>query len=317
MMMNIRTILASAALVLAAGSAAASEAPGSYARQLQERDSLLIGDQVRYGFRTEVEQGSSISLLPMQLPEGVEAVGGASLDTLGTRRGRTDIDGHVTLTSFQEGTYALPPFEVEVIRPDGSRDTLRFAPDTLRVCTIPVDTATFELHGIKGQAGYPLTFREVLPWAGGALLLAGLVFLAVWLVRRKGRPARSEAREPAHITALRKLDVYRSSKYWEPSRQKLFYTGVTDAVREYISSRYGIPAMEMTTAEIFSALAPNMEDKALCEDLRSLFERADYVKFAKYVASEQENSSAVPVAVRFVNDTYQHDIEEQSRQKEE
>ena len=67
--------------------------------------------------------------------------------------------------------------------------------------------------------------------------------------------------------------------------------------------------MEMTTAEIFSALSEEIRDKKQYEDLMTLFERADFVKFAKYVASEQENAAAVPVAVKFVNDTYQHDLE--------
>ncbi|MBR0361054.1 MAG: hypothetical protein IIX35_01595, partial [Paraprevotella sp.] len=38
---------------------------------------------------------------------------------------------------------------------------------------------------------------------------------------------------------------------WVPEKQKAFYSGITDALREYIAARYGISAMEMTTAEIF------------------------------------------------------------------
>lgn len=68
--------------------------------------------------------------------------------------------------------------------------------------------------------------------------------------------------------------------------------------------------MEMTTSDIFKDLEKQMQDKALCSDLKVLFERADFVKFAKYVASEQENATAVPVAVKFVNETYQQEIED-------
>ena len=46
--------------------------------------------------------------------------------------------------------------------------------------------------------------------------------------------------------------------------------------------------------------------------LKELFERADFVKFAKFTASEEENASALPVAVRFVTSTYQTDVEEES-----
>ena len=55
--------------------------------------------------------------------------------------------------------------------------------------------------------------------------------------------------------------------------------------------------------------------------MRELFERADFVKFAKYVASDDDNATALPVAVRFVTSTYQADVEnsqeEQNKKEEE
>lgn len=85
---------------------------------------------------------------------------------------------------------------------------------------------------------------------------------------------------------------------------------MTDTLREYIVSRYGISAMEMTTKEIFDGLSGTDVPEGIYAELRSLFERADYVKFAKYVASDDENAAAVPLAVRFVTSTYQSQVEE-------
>ena len=278
-------------------------------RNLQGRDSVLIGDQIRYGLRFSVEDGSILRIPDFPAVDGVEIISGFKLDTLKSRKGMLDMEGSVVLTSFDSGSFVLPPVKMEVERPDGTVDTLAFRGDTLHVTTFPIDTASFVKHDIKGQIRYPVTFMEILPWLGGAVALCLVVLGLVWLLKRR-KKAGSAYREPAHITALRKLDSYRGSKYWEPSKQKQFYTGVTDAVREYIAARYGISAMEMTTSEIFPELEKEVGDKTVCGDLKTLFERADFVKFAKYVASEQENASAVPVAVKFVNDTYQHDIEE-------
>ena len=71
--------------------------------------------------------------------------------------------------------------------------------------------------------------------------------------------------------------------------------------------------MEMTTKEIFREMKPKFADepsdrKALLGDLENLFETADYVKFAKHTASEQENAAVLPLAVRFVTQTYQDDL---------
>lgn len=98
---------------------------------------------------------------------------------------------------------------------------------------------------------------------------------------------------------------------WAPEKQKAFYSGVTDALREYIAERYGVGAMEMTTAELFKDLKDTDVPQELADELRELFERADFVKFAKFTASDEDNAAVLPVAVKFVTSTYQTDVEEE------
>ena len=76
-----------------------------------------------------------------------------------------------------------------------------------------------------------------------------------------------------------------------------------------MSERFGFGAMEMTTAEIFDQMKGQDAPEKIVGEVKELFERADFVKFAKYVASEDENASALPVAVRFVTETYQAEVE--------
>lgn len=292
----------------------------AYLRQLQPRDSVLIADQLEYGFELDnVEDGTDF-LLPdwsSGLSEGVEVVSSWRLDTVKVVKGRKktpgqmNIKGSVTITAFDEGSYELPPITVVRVSPQGIPDTLTFSPQTLDVCTIPVDTAGFEVHDIKGQIQYPVQFREVLPYLGGAVLLASIILLAILLARKyAGKKAETEAgKEPAHITALRKLDKFRGDSYWAPEKQKAFYSGITDALREYIVSTFGVSAMEMTTKEIFDELKGKDIRPDLFEEMRDLFVRADYVKFAKYTATQAENASAVPAAVRFVTMTYQENLD--------
>jgi hypothetical protein len=51
--------------------------------------------------------------------------------------------------------------------------------------------------------------------------------------------------------------------------------------------------------------------------MRELFERADFVKFAKFIATDEENASALPVAVRFVTETYQAELEDNAVVKDD
>ena len=72
----------------------------------------------------------------------------------------------------------------------------------------------------------------------------------------------------------------------------------------------------MTTGEIFEGLKGTDVPKDLYDEMQDLFVRADYVKFAKYTASEQENAQVLPQAVKFVTTTYQSELEEESKKEE-
>jgi len=296
---------------------------GSYLQPLQERDSVLIADQIFYGVELpQVEEGTGFGFPQFKdtLMTNIRVVEQWTMDTVKVKKqgkGKPrllDLKGGVTITSFDEGIYYLPPLALLRLGKDGVVDTLVFDPQKLEVKTMPVDTATFKPHDIKGQIRYPVTFREVAPWVAGGLALAGLIVLAVWLIMKYRRSHDPEYmhKDPPHIVALRKLDRYRGNSMWVPEKQKAFYSGITDALREYISARYGIGAMEMTTAEIFADMKDTDAPADLLNELKDLFERADFVKFAKFVASDEDNALSLPVAVRFVTSTYQADVEDGS-----
>ena len=302
------------------------EVTGSFLQQLQERDSVLIADQVRYGFDLlQVEEGTQFAfpLVKDTLMTNIRIVEDWRMDTLKVKKQKKgqprllDLRGGLTVTSFDEGIYYLPQIAVQRMTKDGVLDTLMFDPQVLEVKTMPVDTATFTPHDIKGQMTYPVTFKEVAPWAAGGLAVAGLIALLVWLIIRYSRKNNPEfiQKDPAHIVALRKLDKFRGNAMWAPEKQKVFYSGITDALREYISERYGIGAMEMTTAEIFNDMKATDAPAELQAELKELFERADFVKFAKFVASDEDNASALPLAVRFVTATYQMEVESDKDEK--
>ena len=290
---------------------------------LQVRDSVLIADQIFYGFSLNgIEEGTQFAfpVIKDTLMTGIEVVEPWRMDTVKfvkgkkDKPGRLDLRGGLTITSFDEGIYILPPLAVQRLSTDGVLDTLVFEPQRLEVKTMPVDTTTFQPHDIKGQIRYPITFKELLPWILGTLAVAALIALSVWLIvryRRRNNPEYIKM-DPPHIIALRELDKYRGNKLWVPEKQKIFYSGITDALREYMAARYGISAMEMTTAEIFKDMKQTDAPEELLAEMKELFERADFVKFAKFTASDEENAYALPVAVRFVTSTYQTDVEEET-----
>lgn len=280
------------------------------------RDTMLIGDQIEWLFNLKLAEGDEFYVeKPDQEPApGVETIKPLSFDTVSKKKGILNIEGSTVLTAFDSGSFFLPPIIASIAHADGSVDTLFFDGPVMEVTTIPIDTATFKLNDIKGQIRYPLTFKEILMYLLIVAAVAALVYAVCRFIKMKrenrsffGSPV---VKDPAHIVALRDLERIRSQKLWQNGKQKQFYSGVTDAMRLYIAERYGIPALEQTTAEIFGDLEKEKIDSSLKENLKDLFNTADFVKFAKHKASDEENEAAIPTAVRFINETYMQQVEE-------
>ncbi len=284
------------------------------------KDTILIGDQVEWKSLMKVPKGMTASIDPMEgyVVPGVELLGEFTIDTVKKYKDYFEVEARGLITSFDSGSYKLPGLVVYFTENEQIVDTLRLQELDFEVTTIPIDTATYEMYDIRPQFDYPVTFAEVAPWAAGGLALIAIVVALIYYFRRraagKSAFAPSKPKDPAHIVALRKLEEIRGSKLWQEGKEKQFYTEVTDTLRVYIEERFGIKTMERTSAEILEDLSKMDMTVADYELLKDLFGTADLVKFAKYVATQEENENAIPNSVRFVNDTFLQSIEEEKEE---
>ncbi len=284
------------------------------------KDTILIGDQVLWTTRFELPEQDSLNIYPYAgvlqrdtTGAKVEVVADFRLDTISIKKGVKELEAKILLTSFDSGSYRLP-MPLFMVNED-TEDTYAIIFDTpsLSVNTIQVDTTGFQPMDIKGQIKYPVTFKEILPWVLLGIIVLVLAYLLYRYIkyRRENRDffGRPVVQDPPHIVALRELDKIHSQKLWQNGKEKQFYTGITDTLREYIDGRYGVNAMEMTSSEIMQSLSGKEIDEKLYRELDELFKVADLVKFAKYVPAIGENEQAIPSAVRFVNSTFMQELE--------
>ena len=284
------------------------------------KDTILIGDQVLWSTKIELGENDSLEVFPYEsvlkddtTNAKVEVVAEFKLDTISIKNGIKELDAKLLITSFDSGSYKLP-LPLFIVNPH-KEDVyaLSFETPVLSVNTIQVDTTGFVPMDIKGQIKYPVTFKEVVPWVLLGLVVLALLYLLLRYIKYKrenknffGKPI---VQDPPHIVALRELDKIHSQKLWQNGKEKLFYTGITDALREYIEGRYGVNAMEKTSSEILASLKDEAIEEKVYKELDELFQVADLVKFAKYVPSVGENEEAIPSAVRFVNSTFMQELE--------
>ena len=216
-----------AALCLTAASASAQEAwrdttakdtggrvilkETSFIQPVTPRDSILVADRLLYGFELDNVPDSTVLAFPQvanPYMQDVLALPMWQVDTVKVQKIKANntrllnIRASIAIQPFEEGTYELPPLFVQRIHTDGTVDTIQFNRQTIEVFTMPVDTATYVPHDLRGQIKYPLTLAEVMPWLMGfwalALLVAGLV---AWLTSRRRDEDGPAFKEPAHITA--------------------------------------------------------------------------------------------------------------------
>lgn len=302
---------------------AAAQSPFEMREGRLSRDTILIGDRVDWTMEVEIGRDETIFFeKPDDVPvAGLETVVPLTLDTLSMKKNLVKIEAKVVLTCFDSGSYYLPNLLAFIERKDGRVDTLMFDSPVVEVTTIPIDTATYVIKDIKGPIKYPITFKELLPWIGGTILLALLIWLLVRLIisRRENKTlfGKPVVKDPAHIVALRSLEKIRGQKLWQNNKQKQFYTSVTDTLRVYIAERFGIATMERPSGEMLADLKKTDVEPRLYDEMNDLFSRADMVKFAKYEASDDQNEEVIPTAVRFVNSTFLQELEDEKGKKEE
>lgn len=279
------------------------------------KDTILIGDQVEWSAKINTPRDLSLWMdsIPNPVVPGVELIQPFKYDTTSLKKKAADIEIKAILTSFDSGSYYIPRQVLYFYKGEELVDTIVLEARNLEVTTIPIDTTTYQMYDIKPQYRYPVTFKELLPWIGGVLLLAIIVWIIYRVIRNKrenktlfGKPI---VKDPPHITALRSLEKIRGEKLWQNNKEKQYYTAITDTLRQYIEGRFSVQAMERTSNEILTSLAKEKIEQEEFEELKELFGLSDLVKFAKYKASDVENEKAIPTAVRFVNSTFLQEIE--------
>ena len=269
---------------------------------------LLVGEQTRLTFTVAQMRDRQVCapVFSDTIVSGLEIVERLPLDTQLADDGLLLVSQSYVLTSFDSALYFIDaqPFV------DGT-DTLYSNPLSLKVVSIPVDTAQHAIADIKPVYAPPFDwplFWLIVLITLGVVALAVIGFFVYRYVKRHAAPSAEVAEpqdlRPAHEIALERLDVIKAEKLWQQNRAKEYHTQLTDVVRDYIARRFGICAVEQTSAEILAGIQPELSgQKTVYADLKTLLTTSDLVKFAKYKPLVSEDEKSLALAYQFVEAT--------------
>lgn len=281
---------------------------------------MRIGDQTDMHIRVTQEANERVEwpVFGETLQDGIEIIDRTIVDTTTLSDGRLQLNQYLTLTSFKDSLFVVHPIEIV-----SGEDTFRTEPMALNVLQ-PFDLeadSTNAITDIKPVERAPIWWWGIIRWVllalGIALVLTGIGYLVYWLLNRrkpKEEPVNPELLRPADEVALEKLDAIKIAKIWQKGQVKEYHTDLTDVVREYIGRRFDVHSTEKTSDETLKEIKPillakgegleaNVDGKELYENLRTMLQLADLVKFAKWSTTPDENEKALTTAYEFVNET--------------
>ena len=281
---------------------------------------MRIGDQTDMHIRVTQEANERVEwpVFGETLQDGIEIIDRTIVDTTTLPDGRLQLNQYLTLTSFKDSLFVVRPIEIV-----SGEDTFRTEPMALNVLQ-PFDLeadSTNAITDIKPVERAPIWWWGIIRWVllalGIALVRTGIGYLVYWLLNRrkpKEEPVNPELLRPADEVALEKLDAIKIAKIWQKGQVKEYHTDLTDVVREYIGRRFDLHSTEKTSDETLKEIKPillakgegldaNVDGKELYENLRTMLQLADLVKFAKWSTTPDENEKALTTAYEFVNET--------------
>ena len=298
-----------AASLAAAPMAAQDAAPGQPAPPVVETtvsaataavgDPITVVVTVGHAPGAEVRWPDPVDAAPFELLDAPAAQSAAGAD------GGVESRLELQVAAFELGELSFPSLDLELI--DAGGEVSAVATDTVAVTIESVGRDEGgDIRDIKGPLAIPFAVVTLLPWL--AVLLAAAA-VAAWIYRRYRRRTRPEAvvlalpPRPAHEIAREALDALEAAGLLERGEIKTYHIRLSDILRVYVEGRFGVDAMEMTTAEVLDGLLRTDADRGAVADVRRVLDRCDLVKFAKLRPAVPECRELAPLARRVVDVT--------------
>lgn len=281
---------------------------GSLYAQTVKTDSTRfpIGSSQSVTIEHELLPGQSVKwpIFHDTITKSIEILSKSNLDTIQTDGGKKVLRQVLNITSFDTGFIVLPPLIFQVTDASGQNQQTSTQPTLFQVYKFKVDESA-DIKDIKSVLKAPVSFREILPWIIGIIVL----LIASWLIYRyiKRRPVKTVEdpvrvqKLPAWDLALQKLDTLKAEQLWQKGEIKEYYTRLTDILREYFEMKYNVAAAEMTSSEIMMAMNKHINDIQVLNSMQTVLFLADMAKFAKAKPGINDNEQSILYAYSIVN----------------
>jgi hypothetical protein len=269
-----------------------------------DKSKIVIGEQIHLTLEADFPLQEPMRFFTIDSIPHFEILERKKIDTVDDRGG-IKLSQSLILTSFDSGHWAIPSFQLPADIP--------MYTDSIAV---DVGFSTFDpnqdYHDIKDVIDVQVKEKKKETWywyaAASALLVAAIIY---FLTRKKIKPVARIPFVDPYKEAKQELEKLRK----ENLLSKAFYTRLVDIFRLYISRRKGIASLQKTTDDLVVQLRslklPTEEFNELAQSLRM----SDYVKFAKFEATENDKASSFKTIKDFIDNIEKVEIQKDKQKQ--
>lgn len=154
------------------------------------------------------------------------------------------------------------------------------------------------------------------------ILLIGLIFAGIiYFIRRKKHimplnlTPYEKKEKPMHEIALSQLDILVQSDLWEKNKYKLYYSEISDILRQFLSARFNFEAQKMTARELFRKLKTISDFKFDFNVLKNLQQSISLVKFARVIPTVEDRDQVLKTAKEIIIENKEKDLTRYQKQE--
>ncbi|RTL47376.1 MAG: DUF4381 domain-containing protein [Sphingobacteriales bacterium] len=273
-------------------------------------DKILIGSQTQLTLQVEnVQQNSSGIQHWFNLPDTfahIQVVNRSAIDTF-TVNGNTILTQHITLTSFDSGSWKIPV--LTVLFQNKQTFTIKNTPV---LTVLPADVS-----GMKDYNGFTDIIEvpqpaQPFPWwmiVSAVLFILIVALLIKWFRLRKRRKPLPAILPQSKDQVLDAIQQLRKKYPYALGAHQIFFTELIALCRGFSDAQLQQDTHSFTTDEYMVAVKNKIGAEPVQTNFFQLLRLSDAVKFARYIPTEKEVEKALFTATDMVKTVYQYSFQ--------
>jgi len=239
-----------------------------------------------------------------------EVIEKAKSDTV-INREKSTITQTIIISNYDSGQWKIPSFTFGILPLQDSVPYILNSDSLLvNVNTIAVDTSKpfMPIMAIR-EAKMPM--KTIVMYVAGIIIIVAILRFLVWYFIKKYREKNNKPKEKIieikllpHEKAMQNLAQLESQNLWQNGQEKIYHTLLTDTIRTYLEEQFNMDVFEKTSSELMQQIKKQKALSNSRQAVRSIFETADLVKFAKNKPSEEEHLQSMELAREIILESY-------------